>query len=426
MNNFKDLNLHLDILPLFDFTLNDSSKNTLVKLFREPLSSTKEIETRQKIIKGFIDNLETFRHYSYSRFDFCEVEKFLNKESINNYKKSLNLRLLFSEKQRHQTRGKFIQFVVLFQQLQVYLGRTNTRSFLPEYKNELLKLNQFLISFNFDLYNERIREGNFKTKHIAQLAQTISEKQLNGEVDIFFQKFYLFEAYLSISKGISKNRFCFPAFSEGNIAFEDLYHPLLKNPVKNSFATRNNVTILSGPNMSGKSTFLKSVGLCIYLAHIGVGVPATKAELPFFDHLTVSINHNDDISSGYSHFMTEVNTLKRVLVAATINKKSCAIFDELFKGTNSEEAFEITSAILRGLTKFRNSFFFISTHLHQLKDIDLVKTKQVDTYYIDCEIKGDIPLFNYQIKEGWSDLRVGRLLFEKEGLNALLQAKPNA
>lgn len=115
--------------------------------------------------------------------------------------------------------------------------------------------------------------------------------------------------------------------------------------------------------------------------------------------------------------------LKSVLVEATAGKKCFAVFDELFKGTNSEDAGQISSTTIKGLLNFKKSFFFISTHLHQLKELEQVASKEVETYYMDCEIENDRPRFNYLLKTGWSDLKVGQMLFEKEGLNGLLQSK---
>jgi DNA mismatch repair protein MutS len=424
MNNIKDLNLQSEILPLFDFTHNDFAKDALLDLLQEPLSDIDDIETRQCIIKAFLANLETFKDYSYSRVDYYEIYRFLSDTSIETYVKGIKLKLLFSEKERNQTRARFIQFVILFRHLHVsYIKRINTSIFPREYKDELIELNDFLTAFNFEFYDELIRDDKFKTKHINELTKIVLEKQITGAVSAFYKSLFIFEAYLSISKGVYKNKFCFPTFCDNYIAFEHLFHPLIKDPVKNSFTSRNNVILLTGPNMSGKSTFLKSIGLCVYLAHVGIGVPASKAQLPFFDHLSISINHNDDILSGYSHFMTEIKRLKDVVVEATTNKKCFAVFDELFKGTNIDDAVQISSTTIKGLMNFKNSFFFISTHLHQLKELEQVKTNQVETYYVDCDIKDGTPLFSYQIKAGWSDLKVGQMLFEKEGLNELLQPK---
>jgi DNA mismatch repair protein MutS len=423
VNNTGDLYIEKDILPLFDFTHNDLSKETLNKLLQEPLTLLSDILVRQDILKGFIANATNLKDYSYSRVDFYEVHKFLTGTSIETNKKGIRLKLFSSNEQRHQTKAKFIQFILLFQRLNsIYIKRLDTTYFPDEYKRKLQSLNNVFRSFNLGYYDGLIREEKFRIKHIIELAKLIASHQENGQVELFYKQLFLFESYLSISTCIVQNDFCFPSFSENCFSFENLSHPLLKNPVKNGFIIKHNVVLLTGPNMSGKSTFLKSVGLAVYLAHIGVGVPATKAELPHFDYISISINHNDDIQSGYSHFMVEVMRLKQVLIKASANKKCFAVFDELFKGTNIEDAVQISSQTINGFTRFLNSFFLISTHLHQLKEVERVKSEQVETYYLDCEIKEDIPVFKYVVRKGWSDLKVGQLLFEKEGLNKLLLA----
>jgi DNA mismatch repair protein MutS len=173
--------------------------------------------------------------------------------------------------------------------------------------------------------------------------------------------------------------------------------------------------------MSGKSTLLKALAVCVFLAHTGLAVPATKAVIPFFSTISVAINLTDSIVSGYSHFMSEVMTLKNVVAEAQTGSRCFAVFDELFRGTNIEDALEISTATIKGLTHFPNSLFFISTHLHQLKQLEEIKTNKVSTCFIDCKLVGNIPEFTYQLKQGWSDLKLGRILFEKEGLNVMLK-----
>jgi DNA mismatch repair protein MutS len=423
MVNIADLRIRQEILPLFDFTHNDFSKELLIGMLNEPLASTDEILLRQEILKGFIANLSYLENYSYSRVDLFEVYTFMsNYSAIKASLKGLKLRLLLSEKERHQTIGRYIQFVLLLHKLQTfYLNRIEIKCFPEVYKRELQILHDFLISFNLAHYEELIRKQRFKVKHVIELASIISEKASNGAFTTFWKQFFLFEVYLSISKGIDRHGFSFPTFSDNILSFEQLYHPTLKQPVKNSFTSHNHVILLTGPNMSGKSTFLKAVGLCVYLGHLGLGVPATKALMPFFDSISISINLNDDILNGYSHFMTEVMNLKKVVVEAARGKRCFAVFDELFRGTNIEDAIEISSTTIKGFLGFKRSFFFISTHLHQLKEIEAVKTKMAGTYYVDCDVKDGLPKFTYQLQRGWSDLRVGRILFEREGLNEMLK-----
>ena len=78
-------------------------------------------------------------------------------------------------------------------------------------------------------------------------------------------------------------------------------------------------------------------------------------------------------------------------------------------------------ATIKGLVKFTNSLFLISTHLHQLKDMKEIKNGSVATCFIECELNDNIPAFTYKLKDGWSDLKLGRILFEKEGLNNMLE-----
>jgi DNA mismatch repair protein MutS len=232
-----------------------------------------------------------------------------------------------------------------------------------------------------------------------------------------------------MAKGIRKQGFTFPDFAGGKLAITDLYHPLLKNPVKNSLIINDTVTLITGPNMSGKSTLLKALGLCVYLAHLGLAVPAKACEMVFFDVISISINLNDDILSGYSHFMMEIKNLKAVVEEARKGKKCFAVFDELFRGTNVEDALVISRRTIEGLTQFKDSVFFISTHLHQLRESlnsdscqDKLSdnNKTVSTCFIECQLIDGKPVFTYKLLEGWSDLKIGQLIFEQEGLNGLL------
>jgi len=116
--------------------------------------------------------------------------------------------------------------------------------------------------------------------------------------------------------------------------------------------------------------------------------------------------------------MAEVQTLKKVVVGARNGKRCFAIFDELFRGTNIEDALAISRTTIVGLTDFPDSIFFISTHLHQLQQA-LVRTR-IDACFIDCSLDKGTPVFTYKIRPGWSDLKLGQIIFEQEGLNMLL------
>ena len=121
--------------------------------------------------------------------------------------------------------------------------------------------------------------------------------------------------------------------------------------------------------------------------------------------------------------MTELLALKNVIAAAAGGKRCFALFDELFRGTNAEDALAISATTITGLSGFADSYFFISTHLHQLKEMIDWKRARISTRYLDCTLEGNKPVFTYQLREGWSDLRIGQILFEQEGLNEMLAVR---
>ena len=423
MINVTDLHIEDEIIPLFDFTFNISSGQAVRDIITEPPGSTSGILFRQQVLKGFIGNREILKDYSYSRFNLSEIYNFFESFSAGSFSGThLKWKLIFSEKERHRNKGKIILLILLFNKIQsAFIGKIDRKLFPDEYATELEWINLFLTDFNLEHYESIFRKKKIRVRHVVELLGIITEKVTNGQVAAFWKRWFLFEAYLSVSDGIIRHGFVFPAFDDSAFSMEGLYHPLLKNPVRNDLVAGRNVVLLTGPNMSGKSTLLKAVSLCVYLGHAGLAVPASKATMPFFTTISVAINLTDSIISGYSHFMTEIVTLKNVLKDASNGAKCFAVFDELFRGTNIEDALEISTATIKGLVKFSNSLFFISTHLHQLKDMEEIKMGKVSTSFVECELKDNTPVFTYKLKDGWSDLKIGRILFEKEGLNDLLE-----
>ena len=422
MINTQDLNIEEEIRPLFDFTYNAYSGDEVRDILTKTLNSKEEILLRQQLLKGFLANREILKDYSYYRFNLSEVYDFLETIFVGSVStKNLRLKFMFSDKEKEKKRGKLILMVRLFYSINKdYLCKIDTSVFPASYATELEEIKKFFAAFNLEHYETAFNKNKFRISHMVELIMIITEKIGNGQSAAFWKRWFLFEAYLSISTGIATHAFIFPSFDNTQFSLDGFYHPVLKNPVKNDLTARHQVILLTGPNMSGKSTLLKAVSLCVYLAHAGLAVPASKAVMPFFSTISVAINLTDSIVSGYSHFMSEIITLKNVLTEAKNDTRCFAVFDELFRGTNIEDALEISSATIKGLTHFPNSLFFISTHLHQLKDLEVIRTNQVSTCFIECELKGDIPAFTYTLKEGWSDLKLGRILFEKEGLNKML------
>lgn len=228
----------------------------------------------------------------------------------------------------------------------------------------------------------------------------------------------------SMSKLIRNKGFSIPqCHNTPNPCFKavDAFHPFLEDPVKCSFAFQDEVNLcfLTGPNMSGKSTFLKTMGLLIYLSHIGLPVPAKEFSTSMFNGLISTINLSDDINLGYSHYFAEVNRVKVTAQSLGTKKNLVVIFDELFRGTNVKDAHDASLGIISALAKIKQHLFFISTHIfevaEELSDSKSITFKCFESEYIDGQ-----PIYDFKIKEGITKERVGMKILEGQKVLQIL------
>ena len=427
MNNIRDLHVEKEILPLFDFVGNEFSRDALIRLLSEFPDTVAEILERQQILQcllgneklGLGDSTARSRGTLYSKSEFNEVYRTVEEIRTPDTLAPGRFELVFFKSKRDRESGRLNQLTIFFYKIQqAYYAQLNSSDFPATFRIRLQQSIRFLADLKIEKYQTVVRGKGFNLTMIIQLTGMLEEKIREGEMDRFWENFFLLEAYLSIARGIRRHGFTFPVFKEAGLSIRNFYHPLVKEPVKNSVTIQESVVLLTGPNMSGKSTLLKAIGLCVFLGHLGLAVPAEQCELSFFEVISIAIDLKDDLQSGYSHFMSEVKTLKKVVLEASRPKRCFAIFDELFRGTNVEDALAISRTTILGLTKFTGSCFFISTHLHQLKDA--VADDRIGTHYIECTLDQGSPVFTYRLRNGWSDLKIGQIIFEQEGLNELL------
>lgn len=224
---------------------------------------------------------------------------------------------------------------------------------------------------------------------------------------------------------IKKTNWCFPEYRTdqmNEVEMEGLIHPSLVNPIDNDLILSSDtpVVFLTGPNMAGKSSFLKALGIAMYLAHLGFPVPATKMKTPVFKGLITTINLPDDISEGLSHYYSEVKRIKKTASKLLEKGSLFIIFDELFRGTNLKDAFEATLLVTASLSQIKSSKFMVSSHFTELTE-DLKKLQGVAFHYFDCIFINNKPKFTYKIKNGVSEERLGMYILLNEGVISTLQ-----
>jgi DNA mismatch repair ATPase MutS len=233
------------------------------------------------------------------------------------------------------------------------------------------------------------------------------------------------DAYLSLAIACNKYSFVFPEFIESNEPFiesKSLYHLLLKTPTSYDVTLKrqDNFLFLTGANMAGKSTFIKAVGVAVYLAHIGIGVPATKMKLSYFDGLLSNIHIVDNIFKNQSYFFNEVQRVKSTVEKISDNKKWLILIDELFKGTNIQDAMKCSTTVIEGLQKKENGIFILSTHLYEI-GTSLTQYPNIQFKYFETNVRNKELEFSYQLKDGISNDRLGYLILEREGVVDLLK-----
>ena len=254
--------------------------------------------------------------------------------------------------------------------------------------------------------------GNFLRYHYKQNMLEL--------MDIYYQ----LDAWYSMGMAIKNYGLVFPTMVDDDyphLNASGLYHILLPDPVAYdvSLNRENNFLFLTGANMAGKSTFIKSVGASVFLAHIGMGVPAKAMSLTLFDGMLSNINVVDNISKGESYFYNEVQRIKNTILKINDGRKWLILIDELFKGTNVLDAMKCSTTVIEGLIKIKNSLFVLSTHLYEIGE-DLKVYPNIAFKYFETIVDGEDLKFNYQLKDGISNDRLGYLILKREKVIELL------
>ncbi|HWJ25418.1 MAG TPA: hypothetical protein VNS32_02690, partial [Flavisolibacter sp.] len=158
----------------------------------------------------------------------------------------------------------------------------------------------------------------------------------------------------------------------------------------------------------------------IFLAHIGMGVPSRKMRLSLFDGLLTNINVSDNIAKGESYFFNEVQRIKNTINKINDGRKWLVLIDELFKGTNVQDAMKCSLTVIKGLIKIKNSLFILSTHLYEI-GAELEKYPNILFKYFETKVMDDQLEFSYQLKDGISNDRIGYVILRREKVVEMLE-----
>ncbi|MEJ2186858.1 MAG: hypothetical protein P8Z36_13080 [Gemmatimonadota bacterium] len=234
------------------------------------------------------------------------------------------------------------------------------------------------------------------------------------------------DALRSMAEACAEEGLCFGEIgADGTIQAEGLRHPFLAEPVVNDLAVGGDcsVVFLTGPNMAGKTTYLKAAGTAVYLAHLGMGVPAERFRFTPMACLVSGLTTADSLTEGVSYFLAEARRVKQVARLLAEGVRAFVLFDEMFKGTNVKDALDACLRVIPGFARADGSVFLVSSHLVELAQ-ELAGAPRITLRYFDARLRDGVPHFDYALKEGASAQRLGLTVLEGEGVFELLERIP--
>lgn len=224
------------------------------------------------------------------------------------------------------------------------------------------------------------------------------------------------DTFASMALVAERNQYVRPKINEkGVINIKDGRHPVVEKMIPNDMFIandtylndkKNRISIITGPNMAGKSTYMRQTALIVLMAQIGSFVPAASADIGLVDRIFTRVGASDDLASGQSTFMVEMTEVANILRNAT--NKSLLILDEIGRGTSTFDGLSIAWAVIEHISnsKLLGAKTLFATHYHELTELE-GKIDNVNNYCIAVKEKGDDIIFLRKIVKGGADKSYG-------------------
>ena len=271
---------------------------------------------------------------------------------------------------------------------------------LKELEDMILGAEDKLVSLEYDLFCEVRNKIAEEVVRIQRTAKAIAN------LDVF----------VSLAVVADQNNYCRPKMTNsGVIDIKGGRHPVVEKMITNDMFIdndtyldngNNRIAIITGPNMAGKSTYMRQAALIVLMAQIGSFVPATSAKIGIVDRIFTRVGASDDLASGQSTFMVEMNEVANILRNATSN--SLLVLDEIGRGTSTFDGLSIAWAVVEHISNPRllGAKTLFATHYHELTELE-GKLNNVHNYCIAVKEKGDDIVFLRKIVQGGADKSYG-------------------
>ena len=271
---------------------------------------------------------------------------------------------------------------------------------LKDLESVILGAEDKLFSLEYDLFCQVRDAVGAQVVRIQQTARAIAE------IDV----------YASLSTVATRNNYVKPSINErGTIQIKGGRHPVVEKMMRDDLFVandtcldngKNRISIITGPNMAGKSTYMRQTALIVLMAQIGSFVPADQANIGICDRIFTRVGASDDLASGQSTFMVEMTEVANILRNATRN--SLLILDEIGRGTSTFDGLSIAWAVVEHIsnTKLLGAKTLFATHYHELTELEGIMSG-VNNYCIAVKEQGDDIVFLRKIVKGGADKSYG-------------------
>ncbi len=229
------------------------------------------------------------------------------------------------------------------------------------------------------------------------------------------------DVYSNLAERAESLQWCCPALvSEDAISIISGRHPVIENILKEKFIannlnlnSQNNMLLITGPNMGGKSTFMRQNALIVLLAHMGSYVPAQSARIGIVDKIFTRIGASDDLASGRSTFMVEMTETAHIMRQAT--NQSLVLIDEIGRGTSTYDGMALAYACAQWLANFIRAYTLFSTHYFELTDLP-EHAPNIKNVHLKATFAQDEIIFLYQVEDGPTNRSYGLEVAQLAGL----------
>ena len=417
---------HIGLASHLNFCKSNGGEIYLNQFLHHPLSILPVIQQRQQALKAFIGCMEQMKQMKITNGTCLIIEKFFE-TSFKNIPVQISLPgaywYQFWNKADYSLIKYSVEHLVLFvQNLMDFIHLFEKEENNPVIETLVQKINKLLR--HPDLVYLKEKQKISSPQDILSLGHFFLYRYKNN-TSTLLEYFYELDALYSLAKAHQTYHFQFPNWIDDTqpyLAVEKAVHPLVKNAIGNdlSLSPDKNFLFLTGANMAGKSTFIKTIGIVVYLSHIGMGAPAKKITLTVMDGLITNLNIADNVVKGESYFYNEVQRIKNTVLKINDGKKNCVLIDELFKGTNILDAMKCSTKVIEGLQKLRSSIYILSTHLYEISE-NLKQHDNIQFSYFETQVKDKELHFQDHLTPGISQDRIGYLILEREGVVKLLE-----